>query len=186
MVPKRAHLKDSVMSNTVALLRTVKSSWRIVRSVQTVSVANGPYSEHIRSVHLIMTSEQSVLRFVRSVRSVRIVTVRMLRAVDGSYAPYGSTNRIYDLSCHENILSPTNEMQFADCKKLFTDPISLLRAIRTVRTDRQTIYDLSCRENIRSPTNEMQCTDRIVTWIKRTVTVRVYWTTLQIRINLDL
>ena len=42
------------MSNTVALLRTVKSSWRIVRSVQTVSVANDPYSEHIRSVHLIM------------------------------------------------------------------------------------------------------------------------------------
>ena len=77
-----------VMSNTVALLRTVKSSWRIVRSVHTVSVANVPYSEHIRSVHLIMTSEQSVLRFVRSVRSVRIVTVRMLRAVDGSYAPY--------------------------------------------------------------------------------------------------
>ena len=33
----------------------VKSSGRIVRSVQTVSVANGPYSEHIRSVHLIMT-----------------------------------------------------------------------------------------------------------------------------------
>ena len=75
----------TVMSNTVALLRTVKSSWRIVRSVQTVSVANGPYSEHIRSVHLIMTSEHSVLQFVRSVRSVRIVTVRMLRAVDGSY-----------------------------------------------------------------------------------------------------
>ena len=78
----------TVMSNTVALLRTVKSSWRIVRSVQTVSVANGPYSEHIRSVHLIMTSEHSVLR---SVRSVRIVTVRMLRAVDGSYAPNKSS-----------------------------------------------------------------------------------------------
>ena len=76
------------MSNTVALLRTVKSSWRIVRSVQTVSVANGPYSDHIRSVHLIMTSEDSVLRFLRSVRSVRIVTVQMQRAVDGSYAPY--------------------------------------------------------------------------------------------------
>ena len=39
-----------------------------------------------RASHL--TSEHSVLRFVRSVRSVRIVTVRMLRAVDGSYAPY--------------------------------------------------------------------------------------------------
>ena len=78
----------TVMSNTVALLRTVKSSWRIVHSVQTVSVANGPYSEHIRSVHLIMTSEHSVLR---SVRSVRIVTVRMLRAVDGSYAPNKSS-----------------------------------------------------------------------------------------------
>ena len=76
------------MSNTVALLRTVKSNWRIVHSVQTVSVANGPYSEHIRSVHLIMTSEHSVLP---SVRSVRIVTVRMLRAVDGSYAPNKSS-----------------------------------------------------------------------------------------------
>ena len=36
-----------------------------------------------RASHL--TSEYSVLRLVRS---VRIVTVRMLRAVDGSYAPY--------------------------------------------------------------------------------------------------
>ena len=28
----------AVMSNTTALLRTVKSSWRILRSVQTVSI----------------------------------------------------------------------------------------------------------------------------------------------------
>ena len=88
LIENRSKNCPPVMSNTVALLRTVKSSWRIVRSVQTISVANGPYSEHIRSVHLIMTSEHSVLRFVRSVRSARIVTVRMLRAVDGSYAPY--------------------------------------------------------------------------------------------------
>ena len=58
-----------VMSNTVALLRTVKSSWRIVRSVQTVSVANGPYSVHLRNVHLIMTSGHSVL----SVHTVRTI-----------------------------------------------------------------------------------------------------------------
>ena len=50
-------MENPVIPNTVALLRTVESSWRIVRSVQTVSVANGPYSENIRSVHLIMTSE---------------------------------------------------------------------------------------------------------------------------------
>ena len=79
-----------VMSTTVALLRAVKSSWQIVRFVQIVTTSNGSYSEHIRSVHLIMISQHSVslLRFVRSVRSVRIVTVRMLRAVDGSYAPH--------------------------------------------------------------------------------------------------
>ena len=38
-------------------------------SLQTVSIANSPYSEHIRSVHLIITSGHSLLR---------IVTVRML------------------------------------------------------------------------------------------------------------
>ena len=59
----------AVMSNAGELLRTVKSSWRIVCSVQTVSIANSPYSEHIRSVHLIITSGHSLLR---------IVTVRML------------------------------------------------------------------------------------------------------------
>ena len=60
---------------TVRTIRTnrngpyAKSSWRIVRSVQTVKVAYGPYSEHIRSVHLIMTSGHSILS-VRTVRSI--------------------------------------------------------------------------------------------------------------------
>ena len=47
-----------------------KSSWRIVRSVQTVRIANGPYSEYIRSVHLKMASGHSVLS-VRAVRTNR-------------------------------------------------------------------------------------------------------------------
>ena len=111
------------MSNTVALLRTVKSSWRIVRSVQTVSVANGPYSEHIRSVHLIMTSEQSVLRFVRSVRSVRIVTVRMLRAVDGSYAPYKPSELLT-----VRILST-----YGACISLWQQGTACCRFVRSVR-----------------------------------------------------
>ena len=35
-----------------------------LRSVQTVSIANSSHSEHIRSVHLVITSGHSVLRFV--------------------------------------------------------------------------------------------------------------------------
>ena len=54
---------------------------------------------------------------------------------------------VYDHSCHENILSPTNEMRFTDRKTLFTDRIPLL-SIRSIRTDRQTVYDHSCHENI--------------------------------------
>ena len=60
---------------TVPTIRTnrnglyAKSSRRIVRFVQTVRVAHGPYSEQIRSVHLIMTSGHSVL----SVRTVRLL-----------------------------------------------------------------------------------------------------------------
>ena len=79
MVRKRRHQSCPILSHCYGPLRAVDGSYA---PKQTVSVANGPYSEHIRSVHLIMTSEHSVLW------SVRIVTVRMLRAVDGSYAPY--------------------------------------------------------------------------------------------------
>ena len=31
------------MSNTAALLQTIKSSWWIVHSKQTISIANSPY-----------------------------------------------------------------------------------------------------------------------------------------------
>ena len=55
-------------------------------------------------------------------------------------------------SCHENILSPTNEMRFTDRKTHFTDRIPLL-SICSIRTDRQTVYNNSCHENILSPTN---------------------------------
>ena len=55
------------MSNTPALLRTVKSSWRIVRSVQTVSIANNLYSEYIRSVNLIITSGHSLIVTFRTI-----------------------------------------------------------------------------------------------------------------------
>ena len=65
-------LSSTFLSHTAAMLRTVKSSWRIVRSVQTVSIANSPYSEHIRSMHLIITSGHSVLRFVRSTTQARL------------------------------------------------------------------------------------------------------------------
>ena len=46
---------------------------------------------------------------------------------------------VYDHSCHENILSPTNEMRFTDRKTLFTDRIPLL-SIRSIHTDRHVAY----------------------------------------------
>ena len=46
---------------------------------------------------------------------------------------------VYNHSCHENILSPTNEMRFTDRKTLFTDRIPLL-SIRSIRTDRHMAY----------------------------------------------
>ena len=46
---------------------------------------------------------------------------------------------VYNHSCHENILSPTNEMRFTDRKTLFTDRIPLL-SIRSIRTDRHIAY----------------------------------------------
>ena len=55
-------------------------------------------------------------------------------------------------SCHENILSPTNEMRFTDRKTHFKDRIPLL-SICSIRTDRQTVHNHSCHENILSPTN---------------------------------
>ena len=64
------------------------------------------------------------------------------------------------LSYHENIQSPTNEMQFTDRRKFFTDRISLLRFVRSVRIDKPYMI-LFCHENFLSPTNEMQFTDRI-------------------------
>ena len=49
---------------------------------------------------------------------------------------------VYNHSCHENILSPTNEMRFTDRKTLFTDriPTIPLLSIRSIRTDGQTVY----------------------------------------------
>lgn len=45
-----------------------KSSWRIALSLKKVSIANVPYSEHIRSMHiLIFTSGHSLLQLVWSV-----------------------------------------------------------------------------------------------------------------------
>ena len=46
---------------------------------------------------------------------------------------------VYDHSCHENILSPTNEMRFTDSKTHFTERIPLL-SIRSIRTDRHMAY----------------------------------------------
>ena len=66
---------------------------------------------------------------------------------------------VYNSSCHENILSPTNEMRFTNRKTVFTDRTPLL-SIRSIRTDRQTVYNSSGHENILSPTNEMRFTDR--------------------------
>ena len=76
---------------------------------------------------------------------------------------------VYNHSCHENILSPTNEMRFTDRKTHFTDHIPLL-SICSIRTKHslQTVYP--CCRSVRSV--------RIDTWLIRTVTVRVYWTTL--------
>ena len=46
---------------------------------------------------------------------------------------------VYDHSCHESILSPTNEMRFTNRKTLFTDRIPLL-SIRSIHTDRHMAY----------------------------------------------
>ena len=37
---------------------------------------------------------------------------------------------LIDKQCLRSLLSPTNEMQFTDRKKFFTDPILLLRSVR--------------------------------------------------------
>ena len=49
------------------------------------------------------------------------------------------------LSYHENILSPTNEIQFPDHKKFFTDRISLLRFVRSVRIDKPYVTSLAMK-----------------------------------------
>ena len=89
-------------------------SFRSLRSVQTVSIANSSYSEHIRSVHLIITSEHGI------------------REVCDLYDPYGSKNRTHPL-LPRNILRPTNEMQSSDRKQLFTDRTRVLQSIRILK-----------------------------------------------------
>ena len=86
---------------------------------QTVSIAHGPYSEHIPSVHLIITSGRSVLRFV----------------LQNVQAPF----------CRSIGSSPTNEMQFTDRKNLFTDRIPLLRYERSVPIDTCAIRTVTVR-----------------------------------------
>ena len=42
----------------------------------------------------------------------------------------------YTFSCsHENLLSPTDEVQFMDCKQLFTDCVWVLRSVQSIRID---------------------------------------------------
>ena len=76
-----------------------------------------------------MTSEHSVLRFVRSVRSVRIIAVRMLRAVDGSYAPYKSS---------ELLTGPYSE-HIRSVHLIMTSGHSVL-SVRKIRTNRNGPY----------------------------------------------
>ena len=59
----------------------------------------------------------------------------------------------------------TNEMQFTDHKKFFTD--------------RHTVYDHSCHENVLSPTNEMQFTDRKKFFTDITFAIRTVFTDRQ-------
>ena len=119
-------------------LRTVKHSLQTVypfcRSVRSVRI-DKPYMTTLDmkiplircNLWTVKHSLQTVYPFCRSVRSVRIDK------------PYHKN------SCHENILSPTNEMPFTDRKTLFTDRIPLL-SIRSIGTDRQTVYNSSCHE----------------------------------------
>ena len=46
---------------------------------------------------------------------------------------------VYNSSCHENILSPTNEMRLTNRKTHFTERIPLL-SIRSIRADRHMAY----------------------------------------------
>ena len=99
-------------------------------------------------------------------------------------------------SCHENILSPTNEMRFTERKTLFTERIHLLSIRSSVRIDKPYITTLAMkifyvpliRCDLRTVKHTLQnvypCgrfvrSVRIDTWIIRTVTLRVYWTTLR-------
>ena len=52
---------------------------------------------------------------------------------------------VHDLSYHENILSPTNEIQFPDHKKFFTDRISLLRFVRSVQIEKPYVTSLTMK-----------------------------------------
>ena len=54
---------------------------------------------------------------------------------------------------------PTNEMQFTDRKKFFTDRISLLRSVRSVPIEKPYMSTLVMKILMRC-TNEMQFTDR--------------------------
>ena len=66
----------------------------MVRSVQTIRVVNGRYSEHIQSVHLIMTSGHSVLSVctVCAIESQRSVYFIKMHVISSSlyklYKPY--------------------------------------------------------------------------------------------------
>ena len=123
---------NPVMSNTVALLGTIKSSWRIARSIQTATVANPQYSEHMQSVHLNMRSEHSVLRFVWSVQCVRIIMVCMLRAVDGWYAPYKPSELLT-----VGILST-----YRACIELWHQGTVCCQCVQSVRSNRNGPYTL--------------------------------------------
>lgn len=114
-----------------------------------------------------------------------------LRAVDGSCAPQYKPSALLSVrilhtygACISLLYQGTVYSRFAIC------------TICTIRMDRQTVYTLSCHEIFYVPLIRCNFLDRkrlftdrsrvlqflrsvrIVTWLTRTVIVRVYWTTL--------
>ena len=139
------------MSNTAALLRTVKSSWRIVTPYKPSKATKSPYSEHIRSVYLIIISVHSALRFVRSVRSVQMVTVRILdwygseirRYVNrkAKQALFKYTDR-YSAGVLDNLVDERIENFSSFCKTTFNQRkfVSCLWLYRFIFSDKKTWF----------------------------------------------
>ena len=125
------------MFNTAALLRTVKSRWRIVRSsVQTVSIANSSYSEHIRTGVSLLHQGTVYARFA-------VCTILT------------DQQTVYTLSFHEIFYVLPMRCNFRIVNSSLRTVRFAIRRIRTDRnmayTDRYSIGQPSPRQHLKKP-----------------------------------